>query len=1306
MSATRRLVPDFIIEKYKTNKLRGTFQGAAIFVDLSGFSKMTDALSSHGHNGAEALANLMRVIFEPLVTAVYEQGGFVIGYAGDAFNAIFPEDPLNPKLETKRCLAALVAMQKHMLKNPVVETPYGNFPIAIKSGMGFGETRWQMFKSETGMHLSYWLRGDSLNRAVHAEEKARPGEIIIDPVAHERIADMVEVNTMSEGVRIVNILSSLPAPASITEPEPESAPMNMFFPEALSSQKIVGEFRHVINLFIDIPLNISDETLVAPFMQTVYELQEIYGGFFLRPDLGDKGFNLLMFWGAPVAREHDVERALSFVMELATRTELSLRAGITYRIAYAGFMGASLREDYTAYGWGVNLAARLMEHAGESEFWLDEEIARRAEKTFNVKLLGDYSFKGFAKKQRTYRLMSRKSEVQLMFDGAMIGRQSEIKVLTTFSEPVRVGKYAGMLIVSGEAGMGKSRLLHEFQASNYFNDFQTHWVICQTEEIKREAFHPFKSWLRKRFKLAEDANNELNWAAFSSEIETLAAATPKPELSSELRRTASVLAALVNITQPDSLYETLDAKSRYENTITALSVLFRAESLKRPLYLFIEDIHWLDDATREFLTYFNRILQADEASSYPIAILATKRSEEKVEVPADWRPQEIALDKLTPAHLFAIAENILGKPITTDLNKSLDKRAEGNPFFAEQILRYLLENELLRLNPEGYYEADEKAETLIPVDVHTVMIARLDRLTREIRETIQAASILGREFVVDVLSHMLKDQMEKLPRYVHEAENADIWASIEEINYIFRHAMLRDAAYSMQLKTQRRKLHALAFESMLEIYKGDLEPYHSDLAYHAEKGSLQAEALHYLMLSGGHAMSNFQNRLAIDYYTRALAVLPKDTPHKEFDILLKRAECFYNIGESVFQLSDLNRLEELAKIIGDDSRLAKAYVRRALYASIIGDFGSTTQYATQARDLAQTANDTETLLAVYIVLPDALIHAGEAEKAKQAALDGIKLAQKIGNRTKEASGLSALSLAVLELEGHAAAQKYQRQALEIAQEVKDLFLEAKLWNNLALSIASEGDYHTAQSHFQKALRIFQEQGNQGGKSLAYANLGWLSSILGEYDNARGYYERALNIAREQGSIIEELYTHINLSASASGQGNSSEALAHAQKALTLSTQAKDRTSEAWAHFYLAHAELLTGNPSAAVTAFQKSLEIRTEANSLALIIESRAGLVDAYLASNDQAAAGKEAQHLIEHMEKDPAFEGTEEPLRIYLSLFNYLKKTKDLRTSAVLQNAIGLLNTQVSKLHSLEAQQVFIENVPWRRELQRLSKN
>ncbi len=1304
MPTIRRLVPNFIIDKYKNNELRGTFQSAAIFVDLSGFSKMTDALSAHGQRGAEALADLMRIIFEPLVNAVYAHGGFVIGYAGDAFNAVFPEDPQNTKLETQHCLAALVAMQEHMRAYPLVETPFGSFPISVKTGMGFGETRWQMFKSETGLHLSYWLRGDSLNRAVHAEEQARSGDIIIDPVAHERIQDMVEVTTMEAGVRIIKILSELPTPASITEPEPDTAPMNIFFPEALTSQTIVGEFRHVVNMFVDIPLNISDEALVAPFMQTVYDLQEQYGGFFLRPDLGDKGFNLLMFWGAPVARERDVEHALTFIMELAARTKLPLRGGITYRLAYAGFMGAPLREDYTAYGWGVNLAARLMEHAGEGEFWLDEEIARRAERVFNIKQLGDYAFKGFANKQRTYQLLGKKAEVQLMYHGKLIGRQSETDALMKFSEPLRAGKFAGMFVVNGEAGMGKSRFVHEFQASNYFNDFQAQWIVCQTEEIIREAFNAFKPWLRKRFGVVEGLSDEVNWAVFSTEMETLAASTPDPELSSELRRTSSILAALINITQPDTLYETLDAKSRRENTQIALSILLRAESLKSPLYLFMEDIHWLDDESREFLTYFMRALRADEENSYPIAIIATQRSEMKSETPAEWNAKEIKLGKLTLAHLFSIAEGILGKPITMDLNKLLEKRADGNPFFAEQILRYLMENDLLRLNVEGTYTADKKAETSLPVDVHAVMIARLDRLTRQVRETVQTASVLGREFVVDVLAQMLKDQRDELPGYVQEAEKADIWMSIEEINYIFRHAMLRDAAYSMQLENRKRQLHALAFDAMSEIHKMDLEPYHSELAYHAEKGGLKEEALRYLTLSGNQAMGIFQNRLAIDYFTRALTVLNTGDLKTEFELLIKRVECNYNVGDSASQIPDLNRLEEIARNLGDDGLLARALTRRAFRASNNGEYGETIQYAIQARDLAQAANDIETQLSIYIILPDALDHTGKLEEAKQSALDGIELARKIGNRSKEASGYNALGLVTLKLEGHTQAQKHQQQALNIAQETKDRYLEAKVLNNLAISMAAQGDYHASREYFQQALRVFQEQGNQTGKSLSYANLGWLSSILGDYAKATEYFEYALTLARELGAHTEELYTSINLSASSGGQGNGVEARNWADKALKRSIEMKDHTAEAWAYFYLAHADMLLEQYAAARDAFQKSVDIRTEANVQPLIIESRAGLVDAHLALGNQAEAAQEAERIFEHMEKDPSFEGMEEPLRVYLSLHSYLEKTKDPRFSLVLQNAKQLLDAQVSKLRSREARRVFVENVPWRRALQNLT--
>ncbi len=1303
MPTIRRLVPNFIIEKFKANEMRGSFQSTAIFVDISGFSKMTDALSAHGQRGAEALADLMRVIFEPLVNTVYEQGGFVIGYAGDAFNAVFPEDPHTPGMETKRCLAALSTMQAHTRAHPQVQTPFGAFPISIKTGMGYGETRWQMFKSETGAHLSYWLRGDSLNRAVLAEEKALSGDLIMDPVAYARIKDMVEVERVNDGWRVTEVIAALPSPAPVTEPEPDSTPMDIFFPETLSRQNIIGEFRHVINLFIDIPINISDETLIAPFMQTVYDLQEQYGGFFLRPDLGDKGFNLLMFWGAPIARERDVERALNFIMDLTARTKLTLRAGITYRLAYAGFMGASLREDYTAYGWGVNLAARLMEHADIGDFWTDEEIARRAEHAFDVSYLGEYAFKGFAQKQRVFQLLRKKSEIETIYQGQLVGRKAETDALAAFIAPLQEGKSAGVMLVSGEAGIGKSRFVHEFQASDYFHQFDAHWVLCQTEELIRESFNPFKPWLRKRFGVVEAESDDVNWATFSNEVEALAAATPDPELAAELTRTASVLAALVNITQPNTLYETLDAKSRYENTLIALSVLFRIESLQKPLILFLEDVHWLDEDTTAFLNYFVRALQANVEKKYPIAIIITQRPEGNTTFSGEISTQEIQLERLTAENIHSLAVGILGSSITDELNNLLDVRAEGNPFFAEQILRFLSEQKLLTLGKDGKYSANLQAVASLPVDVHAVMIARLDRLTQKVRETVQTASVLGRKFVVDVLVEMLSPQRDDLPSYVLEAERADIWKSLEEINYIFRHALLRDAAYSMQLATRQRSLHALACTAMEEVYRSNLEPYYGELAYHAEKGELNDKALQYLTAAGTLAMSAFQNRSAVDYFTRALTVLPADSLRTEFDLRIKRVECAYNLGDSTSQLQDFDRLEIIARTLADNGLLARSFIRRAYRSSTIGDYPDTIQYATQARDFAQAVGDTATLLSVYIVLPDALSHVGKPEDARRSALDGIELARLTGNRSKEASGLSALGLVTLELDGHTAAQKYQEQALDIAREVKDRYLEAKALNNLALSLVAQGDYPVAREYFQQALGIFNEQGNQTGKGLAYANLGWLSSILGDYAVAKKHYEHALTLAREQGSRIAELYTYVNLSASAGGQGNSTDALTWAEKALEFSMQVKDRTAEGWAYFYLAHAEHLAGEHAKAIDAFRKSIEIRLEAKSDALIVESRAGLVDAHAALSDQASAEKEAQHILEYMQDDPSFEGAEEPLRIYLSVFNVIEKTKDPRTSLVLRNANELLEAQVSKLRSQEARQMFVENVPWRRALQQL---
>ena len=577
--------------------------------------------------------------------------------------------PFSPRAGFGSCNAALPIFRvghagAHKISFDRYPLRMANLLIRIKVGIGFGATTWQIFKSINGKRASYWFRGESLNGAVAGEESARAGDIVADPISYNLLKDVVRAVPVDDCFLIRDVIVDLPAPLPLPPPKPVDDLVDIFFADEVTRLPIAGEFRQAVNLFIDIPASISDEALIAPFMETVYLLQEQYGGYFLRPDLGDKGFNLLMFWGAPTTHENDVDRALNFILELSLRTRITLRAGISYRMAYAGFIGSSQREDYTAYGWGVNLAARMMERAGSGEYWMDEEVSRRAAKHFNFKSRGVQRFKGFKDELKVFALIGRKNLVETVYQGQLVGRSKELESLEFFIQPLKQRQFAGVMVLKGEAGIGKSRLVHSFQYSEYFNDLPVNWVICQADEILRLPFNPFMDWLKKRFELLESQPDEVNSIAFSRNMQELIECTPDAELAAELARTSSVLAALINITQPNSLYESLDAKGRYENTLIALSVLLRAESLQKPLILFMEDTHWLDEDTGAFLSYFVRTLLAEPDKQYPIAIIATQRPEgDSVRIMDEVSTTGIQLGKLTSVNMSQLAQDILGHSI-------------------------------------------------------------------------------------------------------------------------------------------------------------------------------------------------------------------------------------------------------------------------------------------------------------------------------------------------------------------------------------------------------------------------------------------------------------------------------------------------------------------------------------------------------------------------------------------------------------------------------------------------------------------
>lgn len=500
------LVPHFILQNLARGNLNGKFPAAALFLDISGFSRLTDTLLQHDQHGAEVLASVIKTILDRLVQHVYEHNGFIGTFAGDAFLALFAPDPAvaaGDEALAHACARAATAawrMQQHMAANSDHSTPFGTFSVAAKIGIASGHVSWGILLSADESQATYYFQGTAVDGCAAAEHLAQQGEIIFSEEVYNLLAGSVTAEPVAGHYRLQQVTAQLAPPQAINLPTVDIDLMARFFPREVILQRRSGEFRQIVTVFISLP-TVRSEAQLALFSQTLFELAGQFDGLLNRLDFGDKGANLFFLWGMPVAYENDIERALDFVLALQSRTSIPINAGITYRIAYAGFSGSPLREEYTVYGRGVNLAARFMMAAPRGEIWLDKEIARRARQQFDIEFEARMDFKGFDKKQEVYVLLERKETAELISDqGPMVGRRQELMQLAHFIRPLFDDRAAGTLILWGEAGIGKSRLimaLLEWLQAESKPESQA--FFCQADQILRQSLNPFRHWLRHYF---------------------------------------------------------------------------------------------------------------------------------------------------------------------------------------------------------------------------------------------------------------------------------------------------------------------------------------------------------------------------------------------------------------------------------------------------------------------------------------------------------------------------------------------------------------------------------------------------------------------------------------------------------------------------------------------------------------------------------------------------------------------------------------------------------------------------------------
>lgn len=1131
-----KFIPHFIQEQLLTNKRHGSFEAYTVFVDMSGFTRLTETLLKQGNEGAERLSTILNAIFEPMVRQVYALGGFIPYFAGDAFTGIFP-------LEKCECdatkLLALAQRQFELLDAASIS--FREFKIGIKTGLSFGEVEWGIVGEA---HKSFYFRGPAIEGCAKGQMHAQQQEIIVD----ERFKNALLPRTVSltqrgdSGYYVVDEkpdVNDLPLPAALNLPKLEPNVLSQFLPKTLLEFTPRGEFRTVVSVFISFEGITEYEQLNSLATEVLNQIHN-FSGYFKEIDFSDKGGVIVAFFGAPVSYENNVERALEFTLALQDELlplqiehGLRFKVGIAEGIAYAGVIGGKERSQYAAVGNRVNIAARLMMSATWGEVLVDEAVHKN--RNFRFLHTGDISYKGLNTPIPTYRLNGRNQQEHRPFEGAMIGREAEIGQLEQFAMQAFETPQASVAYVYGEPGIGKTRLSYELR-NRLRKRRSPYWMVCQSDQILRKPFNPFVFLLKNYFGQKSTNSPEANLQSFEREFKVLLdelvnLSDPATEgIKREIVRTKPVLAALTGLKTTDSLWNELDAKGRYQNILAALSALIQAEALLSPVVLELEDGHWYDDSSIDFLAEL-----AGRIRQMPVFILVTSRYDDEGNKPKIIPPAvleknglpmlEIDLNILDSEAMHGFASQRLKGKISPELVELLLRTSNGNPFYAEQMLEYFMESGQLEERPNGWMVKDQNVR--VSDSIQSVLTARIDRLSSLVKETIKAAAVIGREFELPVLAEVMRANEELvlqngnssavLKEQVQTAEKAQIWQAMNELRYIFRHSLLREAVYDMQLKTRLKELHQHIGEAIEKLYEPNLEQRYVDLVFHYELAEDEDKLREYLQKAADYAKEFYQNQQALHFYDKLISILDKQgNLFEKAKTLIKKSSILELIGrwEEAEELA--REALEVATTVNDSKVLGRANDAIGHLLVLKGRYEEANGYLETAAAFFGAAHDDRGTSKVYGHLGTLYFRQGKYEDAKLYFIRSIQMAQLYKHTSSLAQIVATLGLTYMNLGKYDDGIRWQQSQLEACQKVNDRQGMATLLTNLGIVHFEKGEYDLALDCYQRGLDLAEELGNKQLTSIAIGCVGTVWQRKGRFDIAEQHFQRDLAITEELG----------------------------------------------------------------------------------------------------------------------------------------------------------------------------------------------
>ncbi|TAN42955.1 MAG: adenylate/guanylate cyclase domain-containing protein [Nitrospirae bacterium] len=1187
----KNLVPRFILQRYAQGEYHGRFSAVGLFVDLSGFTKTTETLMQHGKYGAEALAGIMHNVFTPLIQTIYEHGGMISGFAGDAFTALFREDVYAHSAGARMHALAAAWEIRQIMSGGLDQTVLGHsFSFAVKLGMAEGPVEWGIFLSAyENVHHAYYFSGEAVMGAAVAEKYAGQDDIIITPELAKQYESIIETEHKDGFQRIISVPGNLPAPCGINMPQIDDEHKKPFQSRELLNVENLGEFRYVFTVFLSIESSLVHDELER-VIQFIFDLQSRYGGYLNGIDFGDKGCNLLFFWGAPTAYEHDATHVMNFLLHLKQEAFFRFRCSVTYQFMYAGQVGGDLRHEYGCYGRGINLAARQMVEALWEEIWTDEKTYEKVGKQFQMALVGGFDFKGFAERMNVYSFLGEK-EIQSVgrYCGEMFGRSADLEEIEKALRPVRQGRFAGVIGVFGEAGMGKSRLtetLRDMLLTMYGETFS--WIVCRADEISRGPFNPIKYFLRRYFNQQEGSSDAAKKESFNARLDELIDKIQDEDLRFELDRTRSILGALIDLYWDNSLYSRLEPRLKFENTLSALKSLFLAESLIMPVIIEMEDAHWLDSDSIQYMRFFTRNIE-----THPVAIIINSRKPEDAEMFDPEIPVfAFHLESFDLACTKAFAEDFLGEQADESLVDMLTQKTGGNPLFIEQMTRYLMEKDMLVNTGEGLAPKDDNM--VIPDDVRAMIIARLDQLPQQGKQLVQTASVLGREFDGQILASMWRRRNDGANFEIDLNKFEQIWKPVQGSRYIFQHDLVRDSAYHMQLSTELGKLHKIAAEEIETFYRDNLQPHYGNIAYQYGMADVRHKAVEYYEKAGDLAKSNYQNEQAITYYDNMLCRLDENENEKRFDALLKKGGILELIGRWREAENIYREALDIATGLGNEIGVAQSTRRLAWRHYQKGELQKAMDYLNRALQSCRSVNDEKGISIIIGRIGSIHMRNGDYAKAKECFKEDLMLSKKLAHEKGMGFAVGNLGNIHYRKGDFDLAMEYYLERLEIFRKINEQPCIAVAYGGLGDVHWRQGNYEQGMSYYIEKLKLSEELGDLQTISNTLTNIGAIFSEKGDYGEALSHLERARNVATELGDKEVIARSTRLIGAAYRRQGSYSHAISWLNKAEELQRELKDMEEISIIYYNLGCAYQMLEDCDKALTYIKRALGISEE----------------------------------------------------------------------------------------------------------------